>query len=123
MPPLFHVAICRDAWVHHRRCWLPSRCLVIVIASSVVGILKAASRAFLLVPFYILPLVDCSVSPLGTLSGVHLPTNHVVNAVAAGVEDQCNLRWPGVGATATDLFQAAAIITIITIVAIDTVVN
>jgi hypothetical protein len=53
----------------------------------------------------ILPLVDCSVSPLGTLSGIHLPTNRVANAVAAGVDDQRNLRWPGVGATATDLFH------------------
>ena len=53
----------------------------------------------------ILPLVDCSVSPLGTLSGVHLPANRVNNAVAAGVEDQCNLCWPGVGATATDVFH------------------
>ena len=53
----------------------------------------------------ILPLVDCSVSPLGALSGVHLPTNCVANAVAAGVEDQCNLCWPGVGATTTDLFH------------------
>jgi hypothetical protein len=58
---------------------LPSRRLVTVIASSVVGILKA------LVPFYILLVsVDCSVSPLGALPGVHLPTNcgGFINAVS-----------------------------------------
>ena len=86
MSPLFYVAIRCDAWVHRRRCWLPSRRLVTVIASSVVGILKAASRAFcfLLVPFYILPLVDCSVSPLGALPVIHLPTNcdGFINAVS-----------------------------------------
>ena len=53
----------------------------------------------------ILTLVDCSVSPLGALPGVQLPTNRVADTVAVGVEDQCNLRWPGVGATATDLFH------------------
>ena len=63
------------------------------------------SRLLLFSTCPILPLVDCSVSPLGTLSGVHLPTNRVANAVAAGVEAQCNLRWPGVGATSTDIFH------------------
>ena len=69
------------------------------------GILKAASRAFRLNPFYILPLVDCSVSPLSALPGVHLPTPNqprwvhqcsVADAVAAVVKDQRNLRWADV---------------------------
>ena len=34
----------------------------------------------------ILPLVDYCVSPLGTLSDIHLPTNRVTNAVAAGMK-------------------------------------
>jgi hypothetical protein len=98
--------LCRD----------PSRCLSTPSPSSVA--IKPPGRRYCVVRGWhfesrllrfsthtILPLVDCGVSPLGTLSGVHLPTNCVANAVAAGVEDQCNLRWPGVGATATDLFH------------------
>ena len=78
LPPLFYVPI------RH----MP-RCAVAVIGCRhapcrAVGILKAASRAFLLIPFYILPLVDCNVSPLGALPDVHLPTNHdgFINAVS-----------------------------------------
>ena len=90
--------LCRD----------PSRCLSTPSPSSVAVTLPGRrycvvrgwhfeSRLLRFSTRPILPLVDCSVSPLGTLSGVHLPTNRVANAVAAGIEDQCNLRWPGVG--------------------------
>jgi hypothetical protein len=94
----------------------PSRCLSTPSPSSVAVTLPGCrycvvrgwhfeSRLLRFSTRPILPLVDCSVSPLGALPGVHLLTNRVADAVAAGVEDQCNLRWPGVGATATDLFH------------------
>jgi hypothetical protein len=97
-------------------CHHPSRCLSTPSPSSVAVTLPGRrycvvrgwhfdSRLLRFSTRPILPLVDCSVSPLGALPGVHLPTNRVADTVAAGIEDQCNLRWPGVGATATDRFH------------------
>ncbi len=89
-------------------CRNPSRCLSTPSPSSVA--VTPSGRRYCIIRGWhfesrllrfstcpILPLVDCSVSPLGTLSGIHLPTNRVANTVPAGIEDQCNLRWPGVG--------------------------
>ena len=98
--------LCRD----------PSRCLSTPSPSSVAVTLPGRrycvvrgwhfeSRLLRFSTRPILPLVDCSVSPLGTLPDIHLPTNRVANAVAAGIKDQCNLCWPGVGAAVTDLFH------------------